>query len=139
MALLVKTLVRPNNELYVVHKSNSPMIWPINEKSTLVSFSNVNQALFIASLSESHYASNKEWPTGVKFSFHTQIIPTILGVKIEDYQQTKKKCAVWGIDLLIIEDITEKSPLNFSFSGEIEKFEIDYNVQKDFLDYLYIV
>lgn len=135
---MVRTLVNPRKDFYVVHKSNSPMVWPINDRSTIVSFSNMNEALFIASLSESHYASNKEWPTGIKFSFHKQIIPTILGVKTEDCQETRHKCAFWGIDLLIIDEIKEKSPLNFSFSGKIEKFEVDYNDQKNFLDYLYV-
>jgi hypothetical protein len=138
MAVMVKTLVNPRKELYVVHKSNSPMIWPINDKSTIVSFSNINEALFIASLSESHYVSNKEWPTGIKFSFHKQIIPTILGVKSEDYEETRHKCALWAIDLLIIDEINEKSPLNFSFSGKVQKFDIDYNIQKHFLDNLYV-
>ena len=137
--MLALTSIAPKrSEVFLIHKSNKPLTWNINERSAVVSFSNIDHALFIASLSESHYASNKEWPSNIKFSFHKQVIPTILGVKNEEYNKMLSMCTVWGVDLLYITDIQEKSPLQFGFSGEVHKTEFQYEVQKDFLEYLYI-
>lgn len=133
-----KTTYDPGMKLYTIRKEKTPMAWNINDRSTMLSFKNVDHAILIASMAESHYKSNKEWPIEPKFEFHRQIYPTILGIKQYEYEKISSMCSLWGVNLLILDDIEEVSPLKYQFVGEIEKFDEILEEHKEFLDFLYI-
>lgn len=134
----LSTTFAPDMNLYMIRKDKIPMAWNIQEKSTMVTFKKVEHALLIASMTESHYKSNKEWPIDAKFSFHKQVIPTILDIKQHDYKRISRMCSLWGINLLILNEIEEVSPLKYNFIGELEKFDEVLDEHKDFFEYLYI-
>ena len=119
MLAIKTTLAYPN--LYLVHKKGKPLVWPVEEeRHAVVSFSKPETALTIASYTESHYLTHKEWPDSLSFSFKKQVIPTILGVHRVDFSTLSERCSLWNLKLIIIDDISKNK-----FSGDIRDFETD--------------
>ena len=121
--------------VYIVHKKGKPLVWPVKEDShAIVSFSKPSVALAIASLTESHYVTHKEWPTGVSFSFKNQVIPTILGVQEADMSEMARLCSAWNLRLLIIDSVEEST-----FIGELREFDPDAALRISHLNSLWDV
>lgn len=120
MLAIKTTLAYPN--LYLVHKRGKPLVWPVtDDRHAIVAFTEPNMALSIASYTESHYLTHKEWPDGVNFSFKKQVIPTLLGVKTEEFGTLAETCSLWNLKLLVINDITNKT-----FTGDLREFDTDH-------------
>lgn len=131
--------VKPPIELFVIRKGRHPISWYINDKLTLITFKKPQQALMVASLIESHYRSNKEWPTKPEFFFSKEVIPVLLEIETVDYNYIQELCALWHVKLLVLEDIkTTKNPKKFEFIGEVETFDVRKDKYIEFLEELYI-
>lgn len=125
MNTLVKTTLSYPN-LYLVHKSGKPLVWPFGQdKHAIVSFSSPAVALTVASYTESHYVTHKEWPDGVSFSFKKQVIPTILGVTEEEFGTVAELCSMWNMKLIIIDELHDLNNDTKSFTGDVRDFETD--------------
>ena len=133
---MVLTLVAPQRILFKVHKNGSPLVWPLNNGHGIVVFENVNHALYVATVTESHYRTHKEWPHKVEFSFRKEVNPIILGVDQTTHDDMKELCALWNLSLLTINDIHSNGKNIFSFDGNVESFEIDEKTQVKHLNSL---
>lgn len=138
MATIIKTAFKPPNELFVIRRGRDPVTWFIKEKPTMVTFKSSNHALMVASLIESHYRSNKEWPITPEFSYAKEVIPTLLDISQVDYKESKEICGLWNVNLLVIEDIEHGKSNKLKFIGEVESFSVEQDRYLDFLEYLYI-
>lgn len=138
MALLT-TFKIPPNEVFLIRRGKDPIAWIIKEKPTMVAFKSSQHALLVASLIESHYRSNKEWPTTPEFSFNREVIPTLLEISSVEYKESQEICGLWNVNLLVIEDIIKPKHNNrLKFVGGVESFTIPQDRYVDFLEYLYI-
>lgn len=122
---MVLTLVSPPRPLFRIHKNGSPLVWPISQKHSIVTFENPNHALYVAMVTESHYKTHKEWPKSIEFSYVKEVNPMILGIDETTRDDMKILCARWNLGLLVIEDIQSNGKNRFSFNGKVETFEID--------------
>jgi hypothetical protein len=118
------TLVAPQRVLFKVHKNGSPLVWPVNDKYGVFAFENSTHALHIATITESHYRTHKEWPHMIEFSYQKEVIPTILGVEQIPYDELKSLCALWNLNLVVVSDIEKMKKNKFAFTGNIASFDI---------------
>lgn len=119
------TLLAPQRTLFKVHKNGSPLVWKVKGKHSVVSFDKPDHALYVATVTESHYKTHKEWPTSAEFSYTKEVLPIILGIDEVSYDELKQMCALWNLGLLVINDITCVNSQLFSFDGEVETFSTD--------------
>lgn len=125
MNTLVKTTLS-YPKLYLVHKSGKPLVWPAGpDRHAIVSFSSPAVALTVASYTESHYITHKEWPDGVSFSFKKQVIPTILGVTEEEFGTIAELCSMWNMKLIIVDELLSVNKHTKSFNGDVRDFDTD--------------
>lgn len=119
------TTFAPNIQLFNVHKNGKPLVWPLNDTHAIVSFKNPQHALYVATVTESHYKTHKEWPSGSEFSYKKEVIPTILGIQETSHSEMGYLCALWNLKLLVIEDIDKIKQDKYSFDGNVESFDLD--------------
>lgn len=130
------TLVAPQRVLFKVHKNGSPLILPVNDKHGIFVFEKSRDALHVAMITESHYKTHKEWPHVIEFSYNKEVIPTILGIEETPYDEMESLCALWNLNLIIVNDIEKMKGNKFSFIGNIKSFEIDINTRVSHLNSL---
>lgn len=128
------TLVSP---LYRVHKNGSPLIWSVKDKSTVVAFSDSRVALKVACVAESHYVTHKEWSNGLEFSFKKEVIPVILGVDEISFDAMKTMCALWDLNLVIIDEFEQKKSNTIRVSGEVMTFDVPETLRVNHLNSLW--
>jgi hypothetical protein len=140
MALLIKTL--PPLNVYTIHKAGSPLIWLIREHHTVVTCLDARLALNIASITESHYRTHKEWPSALdnggslSFSYTKEVSPTILGVQEVPYRDYVNMCSMWNLHLLVMADIKKIEGGRFSFIGDICNFTVPIDLHRNHLESL---
>jgi hypothetical protein len=130
------TLIAPAPVLFKVHKNGSPLVWPVNNKHGVFAFRVPEHALYVAMVTESHYKAHKEWPHVIEFSYQKEVIPTILGVEATPYDELKSLCAVWNLNLIVVNDIDKKRN-KFTFTGNIESFDLEHDARVSHLDLLF--
>lgn len=130
------TLVAPSRILFKVHRNGSPLVWPVNDKHGVFAFKNPEHALYVAMITESHYKTHREWPQTIEFSYQKEVIPTILGVEETLYDDLKTMCALWNLNLVVVSDIEKLKKNKFTFTGNIESFDVDGDTRVSHLNYL---
>lgn len=121
--------------VYTVKKANIPITLRIKDKTRIVSFRNVSDATTIASSFESHYIFTKLWPDMTSDNFHLSkgpfIVPGILDIFQEDFNELKEYCALWNVGLLVVENLNIHDS-SILFGGYLLSFNLD---EKNYIDH----
>lgn len=143
----MQTLSRPplliaksDKSFYTIKHHSIPFTWRIKDRTTVITFKELNHALTVASSIESHYYHTKLWPDMTSDKFELMYgplseTPNILDIYEEDWDDLREYCALWNTGLLIVENIKLHESSVF-FNGSLASFEIPVEYQIKHLDEL---
>ena len=135
------TLISKGDQFfYTIKKHKVPFTWRIKDKTTVITFRDLEHAVTVATSIESHYYHTRFWPdmTSDKFELvygPLSQTPKILDIYKEEWDDLREYCALWNTGLLVVENIKlhESSVL---FNGSLASFQLPIEHQIKHLDEL---
>ena len=135
-------VAKDDKSFYTIKHHKVPFTWRIKDRTTVITFRDLEHAVKVATSIESHYYHTKLWPdmTSDKFELMygpmTQT-PNILDIYEEDWDELREYCALWNTGLLIVENIKlHESSQSVLFNGSLASFQIPVEYQIRHLDEL---
>ena len=142
-----KSIARTNqsgHKYYTLH-SGINNVWacrPKDSSSSIVAFRNINEAVMIGCMIETHYINHKEWPD---FDLENLTLPTsriddLKNIFLQkwDFDDLKLVCTKNMLEMISVDEINMKST-SYTFSGNHYKFGADIDFyQKRFNELLNI-
>lgn len=126
-----------NKKVFTVKKASVPFTWRINDRTTMISFKELEQAITIASSLESHFYHTKSWPdmTSEKFElkYGPLTVPNMLDIYEEQWDDVKEYCAMWNLGLLVVENL-KVHDTTILFSGDLVSFVAPTSLYLDHLE-----
>lgn len=129
-----------DKKLYTIKKANVPFTWRINDRTTMISFKELEQTITIASSLESHFYHTKSWPdmTAEKFElkYGPLTVPNILDIYEEEWNDVKEYCAMWNMGLLVVNNL-KIHDTTILFSGDLVSFQAPTSLYLDHLEHVF--
>jgi hypothetical protein len=128
---------KPNNYFTLHSKSNDIFTIKIKEceKTTVVGFKHINDAIFIGKMIETYYMETNEWPDTRNEG--TLILPKskindmqFVIVNQWEFEDLKLTCTANIMDLVSVDAIIDNNR-DFRFSGNLYKFEADTDFYRE--------
>jgi hypothetical protein len=126
----VKTLQTRRNYYTLHYGANDAFTLKINEKTrtSIVSFTKWDDAIFIGKMMETHYVRQKEWPD--MRSAGSLVLPSppmgdvlhILYIQEWEFDDLKLMCTRNILDMISVDDILNRKSV-YSFQGNVYRFE----------------
>jgi hypothetical protein len=117
---------------YTIHSKPNDVFtlkMPYMKRTTVVSFKQINDALNIGKMIETHYVHKREWPDTRSESF---LLPSSqLGekdlehvyIQMWDFEELKVECTRNILDMMSVDEIVTKNDSTFSLAGSIITFD----------------
>lgn len=107
-------------------------------RTSIVGFSDWDDALFIGKMIETHFVREKEWPDTKEAGTLTLPSSRLDGDVLQyiyiqkwDFEELKVMCTKNFLDLLGVEGIIKKKLGGYTFDGNVYRFEADWDFYRE--------
>lgn len=130
-----KTIPRPKI-FYTIHsRPNDAFTLKLSAESqtSVVGFKDWDDALFIGKMIETHFLKQKQWPDTKEegpLMLPTSAVGDVLRhvyIQQWDFDELKVICTRNFLDLIGIEGISKKNNSNYTFNGNVYRFQADWD------------
>jgi hypothetical protein len=143
--LAPKTNQKPKYYWTIHSHPNDAFTLKINEKvrTSVVGFREIDDALFIGKMIETHFVRQKEWPDtrseGSLILPSSQVGDVLSHIYVQkwEFNDLKLTCTKNFLDMISVDAIVNTKN-GYSFSGNLFKFEAPIEFYKERLDELFI-
>lgn len=145
---LAKTIPKPKAYFTIHTQPNDAFTLKLNDtaRTSVVGFSNWDDAFFIGKMIETHFIREKEWPDTREVGSLTLPASTVpddvlahLYIQKWDFDELKLICTKNFLDLIGVEGIIKKKIGGYTFDGNAYHFQADWDFYRMRLKELWIV
>jgi hypothetical protein len=145
---LAKTIPKPRNFFTIHTHPNDAFTLKLddNHRTSVVGFSDWDDAMFISKMIETYFISEKEWPDTKKSG--SLILPVAHGpedvlnhlyIQKWEFDELKLVCTRNFLDLIGVENVVKKKVGGYTFDGNMYRFSADWDFYRTRLKELWIV
>lgn len=145
---LAKTIPKPKNFFTIHTQPNDAFTLRLNDdtKTSVVGFSDWDDAFFIGKMIETYFVREKEWPDTKEVG--SLILPAAnvpddvlshLYIQKWDFDELKLICTRNFLDLIGVDGIIKKKLGGYTFDGNLYRFQADWDFYRMRLKELWIV
>ena len=129
---------------YTIHSNeNNAFTLRVNDdiRTAMVGFRNVDDAVLIGSMIETHFIENKEWPEMANVG--ALVLPqnrlselVYIFVRQWDFDELKLECTRNILDLISVDEIVNNN-VKYSITGDLYSLDAPYDFYKNRFDEIY--
>ena len=145
---LAKTIPKPKNFFTIHTQPNDAFTLKLNDeaRTSVVGFSDWDDAFFIGKMIETYFIREKEWPDTREAGSLVLPVSDVpddvlahLYIQKWDFDELKLICTKNFLDLIGVDGIVKKKIGGYTFDGNLYRFQADWDFYRTRLKELWIV